>query len=453
MKITINKNKNDLLYNIIDYVSFMCISIGIINLYYHQHIQAGFLLIIYGCIRYLIALRWSKDILNVKGLFILIWCCTLGLGMLRLLGYQRVWSHQFIYLTFTGMLLCMLGIDMGNQLRFLHNKKSAIFSPEEIKLTFNQGKRLYYLVIWATCISIICHIISYLITGIIPLFATSMYAYINVYTKFMVFEVGMLPSAGLAFFCTKKVFLTKLQKIIMYSCICINVLILPILNVNRGVMVAGIMLVAPMVYYFCKNRKRTVLFGTVLCLIAILFISGKRNFSEEYLRGIFLVKTNTIAGKEFELSGMQAFIYGYLTVSHDNFDYNMKILENYSYGGRILAPFNKILRVAKLNELVEHSKLKNITPGLNTHNLMSYLYYDFGKAGIYIGMIIWGFLWGCIESFFKRGGSVISAGVFGGVLICVVLGFFSCWMANFQLWMWWGTLLLFWLIVRRKKYD
>lgn len=139
-------------------------------------------------------------------------------------------------------------------------------------------------------------------------------------------------------------------------------------------------------------------------------------------------------------------VYGYLTVSHDNASLNIMMLESHTLGGFLLEPFNTIIRSELPEMLRARNPLVNISDGLNTHNMFGLLYYDFGLLGVAIIMYIYGLFSGILENLAKDYKSPFILLLFGGVIIVTVMGFFTAWTTQFTLWMWWGTVLIFWIL-------
>lgn len=412
-----------------------------IILYYKWNFIAGILLIICAFFVFVNNARWNKTIIDLSSLFLVSWLSTLGLSMLRLLKYQIPWTIDFFFITYLGIISMVLGLNIGKRIKM----KTLV-----IKRSFRMS---YMVVIIATLISIIMFILSYMQTGIIPLFSNKLTAYHDHYTKFYLIQVGMLPSAGLAFWVAKSFPLKRHQKVLMYFIIIIQLIIFPLLYVNRGVFVIGILFNLPALYYFSKNRKRLIKIGVISFIILILIITTARNYSDDEVDFFFQPKTVTIKDSDFKLSSNMAMIYGYLTISHDNFNYNQKRIASYSYGSRLLQPFEVIIGTDLLKNLRAKNDLQNVSFGLNTHNLMGIIYYDFGLFGIISILFIYGMFFGIIERKFRRNMNPFNALVYGGCIIVTAFSFFTAWTTQFTLWMWWGTTFIFWLIHSKIKIN
>ena len=144
----------------------------------------------------------------------------------------------------------------------------------------------------------------------------------------------------------------------------------------------------------------------------------------------------------FSLSPKMAFLYGYVTVSHDNFNEAVTHSTDYSLGARQLAPFNVILRSNWIEEKAESTPYYQVTPLLNTINLIGDFYYDFGSLGVVLGMLLWAVIFGILQGIYNRIKNIFLLFVLGNTMVPVALCFFSPWMSNFTHWMFWGVALL-----------
>lgn len=146
--------------------------------------------------------------------------------------------------------------------------------------------------------------------------------------------------------------------------------------------------------------------------------------------------------KGFQLSGTAAFIYSYLTVSHDNMNEAIKNNVNYTYGIRQLIPFNVLLRISALTEAIDNSSIYKVRNHLTTVNVIGYAYYDFGLLGVSVLMFIWAMIFGTIQAIFRKDQGVFSMLALGNSMTPVVLCFFATWMSEFSLWLHWGMIFL-----------
>ncbi|WP_027622337.1 O-antigen polymerase [Acetivibrio clariflavus] len=419
------------------FISFMYLISAII--YYYNNIIAGMLLIFTAVFIFVINYKQNKTIADIYLLFWSSWLGTLGLAMLRLLRYQQQWKVEFFLITYIGLMSMIIGTFIGKSFK-LRNK-----------IIKNNFKLSYYTVIFGTAIAILMSILSYLRTGIIPILSDKLTAYHDHYTRFYVIQVGMMPLGGIAYYVLRSFNLKRHQKLIMYLAMFIHLFVFPIIYVARGTFVICIFYVLPILYYYTKNKKRFLRIGVVVFLILLLVITSSRNYSNEQVEFFFQPKEVSILNFNFKLSNNLVMVYSYLTISHDNFNYNIDRIDSFSYGGRMLEPFEVILRTDFFNKLRLDNKLENISFGLNTHNMMGIIYYDFGILGIIAVLFIYGFIFGIIEKTFRYSINPYISLIYGGVLIVVSLGFFTAWTTQFTLWMWWGLSCILWKISPKQR--
>ena len=242
--------------------------------------------------------------------------------------------------------------------------------------------------------------------------------------------------------------------------------------VQRGTFLSAALVLTAVIYFY-GNRKFYVLLSCVAIIFGI-YLGGSylRGYSSEQLIGFFKPKDIIInpdpndkpgsndPGKPsdnlvFRLSPNQAFLYSYLTVSHDNFNSSVKKNDTYSYGALQFAPFNVVLRIEALFDEVDEFKIKSashqVLPHLNTFNLISYAFYDFGVLGIIVFSALWGSVLGLLESFCLKHKGIFATLAIGVTLTPIALSFMNPWMSNFAVWLMWGTLLLMFLPIYLTK--
>ena len=138
-----------------------------------------------------------------------------------------------------------------------------------------------------------------------------------------------------------------------------------------------------------------------------------------------------------------------MTVSHDNFNSAVEKHNAYTYGVLQFTPFNVILRnnyvVEKIEEFDEKLFSYQVLPHLNTFNLISDAFFDFGWLGIMVFSAFWGSALGILERFCLKYKGIFSTMAIGVTLTPIALSFMNPWMSNFSVWLMWGTLILMFL--------
>lgn len=405
----------------------------------------------------------ERSFLNFKAVFSGVWLCTIGLAQLRLLEYQVTWE----FLTWVNLCFAHLSFLFANDLA--HNKFSFFESrynlnkinTKNMKIQYEMKKeRFFWIATFITLMGIVSFIINVIIKGYIPLFlsASNASAYVEFYTRLHIFVVASMVGGGFSYYCIRKCQLSLFKNILLGSYILILVFIIPILLVQRGTFInAALILTA--VIYLLSNRKFWVL---LTCIITMLLVyqlgSSLRGYSDDQLNEIFTPKEVTIGNNDemgksngdihsakYKIPPKVAFFYSYLTVSQDNFNSIVATKKDNSWGIFQLKPFNVILRSEWIEKKLDNTKVQKVLPHLNSANLISYAYNDFGLMGVIIFTSLWSFSFGLVESFYTKYKGVFSSLAYGVCLIPVALCFFDPWMSNFTTWLLWGTVFVMFL--------
>ena len=473
-------------------IGFLCFALEVVINPLQPFFSGAFLVffaaLLYFWVVFLVA---NKNWLDIRAVFTATWMGTIGLAALRLTGYQEQWqSMTWILLGLAYIMFqigASLGIYCGKKWYSGLCKSIERFHIGRLHFALQPG-RLFPTCIIVTCIGLACFIINICIKGFIPCFSSSQFAYMDFYTKFHVFAVATCPISGLCYYCIKTQPLRLWQKLVLYVCILYTVFIFPIMVVSRGVFIVSAVALTVSVFYLGKKRFIVL----VLCLAVIMGVywgcSTLRNYTESQLSYLFepisvditnkptestgTTETTESAGTTettesehsssstdapgetdisitpntgiaLQLSPRMAFLYGYLTVSHDNFNEAVQNNKTFSYGLRQLAPFNVILRSSWLSEKISQGETYLVRPHLNTTNLIGDFYYDFGGWGVAFCMLLWALLFGINQSAYEVRNNPFVMLFLGNTMVPIALCFFSVWLSIFNHWLLWGSVLLF----------
>lgn len=429
----------------------------------------------------------DRNWMDIRALFSLVWLGTLSLASLRLNDYQKEWETLSWLLSAAGYLFFELGATLG----IFYGKKIAdriksAFSGFKLgKLTFRVNEdRYFYICISVAVVGLICFVINVLIKGFVPAFSNDIFAYINFYTKFHIFSVASTMVSGLCYYSIKRHNLSIWKKTILWLIIFYDIILFPILVVSRGVFVVTALTFTTVFFYLNRRRLLPLLFCLAVIASVYFFTSSLRSLTDDYLAVVFTpskieigkqqdekdppetLTVETVTEEEnssdkqntndppandpsattFQLSPKAAFLYGYLTVSHDNFNEAVLHSKTCTWGLRQLQPFNTILRLNFISELLEDAEYYIITPHLNTTNFFGVFYYDFHALGVVLCAFIWAIAFGMIQSFVFSLKGAFSLLTLGNAMAPIVLSFFSSWIDSFTQWMFWGTILIFFLL-------
>lgn len=407
----------------------------------------------------------DRNWLDIRAVFTGVWICTIGLAALRLTDYQEPWQNTTWYLVALAYAAFHIGsafgIFCGPKLYDRLCRKLGAFKLGRLKLQLHES-RLFWICVITTLIGLACFCINVMIKGFIPCFSKDSSAYVSFYTKFHVFSVAATGAAGLCYYTLSTQKLSTFRKIILGLCAVYLVIVFPVLVLSRGTFVVAALSLTVSMFYLHK-RKFLVL---LLCLASIVSIyaimSDMRGYSDAQLDSFFEPSDIVIitppdqpetpepdtqappAVEEvsFSLPPKVAFVYTYLTVSHDNFNEAVENATAFSYGTKQLAPFNVILRIPWINKNNDRIPIYLVRQHLNTANLITDFYYDFGGWGVGLFMLLWAFLFGIMQSAYTHGKGPFALLVLGNTMTPVAYCFFSSWLSTFSHWMLWGVALL-----------
>lgn len=414
------------------------------------------------------ATRGEKNFFGAKAVFSAAWLITIGAAQLRLLQYQNLWEVTTWINVAVAHLVFLIANDLAVKSFPSWEKRFSLKKIKDSKLPFYfemKKERLFWVTLITALLGLASFTTNVYIKGYIPFFVISKYpsAYVDFYTRLHIFTVASTLSGSLAFFCLKKLNLSRIKKVFMVLVIAIMVFVLPILMVQRGTFTTAALILAFTVYIL-SNRKFHV---ALLCIMIIfgVYILGStlRGYSDAHLSELFKPKeivwgTGNNSGFEdpeigdgeitakFEIPSKVAFLYSYLTVSHDNFNLLVKENDSFSLGLMQVVPFNVVLRSNILAEMIDTAEKDlsqyRVLNHLNTHNLIAFAYYDFGLIGVILLPFLWSFAFGLIEQFNKKYLGAFGIMTYGVVMTPIMLCFFYPWLSFFSTWLLWGTTFL-----------
>ena len=411
---------------------------------------------------------------DIRALFSAIWLFTIGLACLRLTDYQRPWEKATWLLVAASYAMFYLGATFGMEFgKKCYDKCKSGISIKKISFRL-QGQRLFWICFGVTIFCMACFAANIALRGYIPYFSRTGDTYVGFYSKFYIFCTAGTGISGLSYYTLKTQKLATWQKIFLWFSILYSTFLYPMLVVSRGMFLTAALSLTTVVFYL--NKRRFLLLVLSIAVIGAFYMEGTkaRGYSEDQLNAFF--EPSVIAPEKgettdpstptetpeetpnanpgFQLSGSAAFIYSYLTVSHDNFNEAVRTVDTYTYGLRQLLPFNVILRIDAIDATVEEVGHNFVRPHLNTTNLVGEAYYDFGAIGVIALMLLWATAFGMIQSIALASDGPFGLMALGNTITPVALCFFESWMSIFSHWMHWGfVLILFLLATATKNYK
>lgn len=430
-----------------------------------NHYVTGFLLIIIGIALYfcLVFSVADKNWLDMRAVFHATWISTIGLAAFRLTNYQEKWQVKTWICLALAYLMFQIGSHFGIALgEPLYNQIKTRFQNLKVcKIGFKtKENRYFWICVITTLIGLICFSINVAIRGYIPCFSNDMNAYLDFYTKFHIFSVASTGVSGFCYYCIATQKLNKVKKVILVLCILYATFLFPTMVVSRGVFLASALSLTVTAFYIHK-KKFLILVGCLAIIASVYYgTSLLRNYTDDQLEFFFEPSeidldfedpsndefedsTDDGTNKTFSLHPKIAFIYSYLTVSHDNFNEAVQNASEYTYGIRQFEPFNTIFRINWVKEQLEEAEYYLVRPHLNTVNLIGLFYYDFHEWGVAIFMLLWSFVFGILQKIAELSKTPFVLLALGNAMVPVTLCFFAAWMSVFSQWMLWGVVLIF----------
>lgn len=154
--------------------------------------------------------------------------------------------------------------------------------------------------------------------------------------------------------------------------------------------------------------------------------------------------------RTFRLPPQAAFLYSYLTVSHDNFNSAVEKNTTFTWGIWQIEPFNVLIRSDWVELKLEAAELNSqghrVMYHLNTFNLVSKAFYDFGIIGVIFFISLWSYAFGLVEEFNKKYEGIFSTLAYGVIMTPVALCFMNPWLSIFSVWLMWGTILIMFVV-------
>lgn len=462
---------------------FLALLSGILLGAEHNFLLAALLVVSAVCIYLLqVAFVADRNWLDFRPVFSGVWLGTIGLAALRLAEYQKVWLSKTWFLLALAYLVMQLGVTLGLRLApaFCDKVMSGAKKLKVGKLWLKMHpNRLFGICVVTTLIGAACFGINIAIKGFVPAFSDIPNAYMYFYTKFHVFAVAAVAVAPLCYYCIATQPLNWVKKVILGLCIFYLVFAFPILAVSRGVFVVAALGLSVCVFYLHGKKLWVFILCVALIGAGYLFASELRNYTDDQLNAFFQPAQIQLPGvtqatdpttestdpsvttgatgestsvpdpqlqkepvRTFVLPPKAAFVYGYVTVSHDNFNEAVMHTTKHSMGARQLVPFNVILRSSWVDQKIASVPFRQVTPLLNTINLIGDFFYDFGAWGVGLCMLLWAVIFGIVQGFYERSKNIFALFILGNTMVPVAMCFFSTWMSNFTHWMLWGVVLI-----------
>ena len=430
---------------------------------------ASAVLIISGLFNYMLSVKKFCTMFDVRGVFAAVWLCSIGLSCLRFNEYQLPWSS----VTWVCLIAAYIAFELGFffELNDSENvsekgKKSLKFAKWQVTRVSIGEKALFtWLSIFFAGL-MICLGIEAAVCGFIPIFSSSMDAYVN----FMVFPFHYFTVSAPLFFPISYYYLKKFRPsgikktlMILFNVAC---LLVPFLIVSRQLYVLSI-IVDMFIIGLMEHRKE----ASVLCLAIFLFVFGWftigkfRNQSNEYVEQVFTEiqyadadylqkKTTSMTeqGKgyasncDIELPDSVFPVYMYVAFNFDNFNYLVDNIEEFSNGRQAMMPLLVYTRLSDSILKAADSRGYVLLATFNTYPFICSYYRDFGITGVALGALLTGVFcaWVMKKS---RNGDIVWRTVEALTKYSVLFCFFGNFFLNVTMWFYVFLLIFIWHIM------
>ena len=402
-------------YIIIEIVAFMLSAICS-SLEYNT--AASTVLILAGLFIFYSLSRFTKNFLNSRGLFLLVWNVTIGLSCLKLHPSQGTWEVGTWTCFMLAALFFLFGYDCGISLK---GKKTRVIVSKVSKITM----------FTTLCgIIILVFIVEVYFSGGVPLFSSSMSSYATFglpYLHYITVTSATIPAIGVALFNNQDITKSTKRVVIFFSLICA---LIPFALVSRQLILQMVIVFGVSYFKIHGLRKIKIKYvvGAGIALVVVwMFATGKRNQSDAYL-SYALNLNSPVNARLYQL-------YLYITYNYDIFNDNLNTAAFSTLGFKSLNPLWTLIGVKNLwpESIVNFDHIKSIRV-FTTARLVFTPYCDFGILGIVVYCFIVGFYVQRVEhkaNFYSDRVYVVKKSI---VDYCLVMSFFTCFFSNTMIW-------------------
>ena len=204
-------------------------------------------------------------------------------------------------------------------------------------------------------------------------------------------------------------------------------ILIPILIVSRHLLLMTFVLGTIVAITLNKKyEKYMIILIALVGIVGWFGISSLRKQDDVYLKGAMCIQDDSI----LSIKNMQ--IYMYVSCNYDNFNANVGKIEKLSLGTKSLFPIFALTGLKFIIPNIADENLIRFVDVYNTYPIIMQPYQDFGEIGIYIYMMVIGYLCGLVENIEKN--------KFSNILIdsifkyCLIFSFFTNGFATPAIW-------------------
>ncbi len=379
----------------------------------------------------------TKNYLNSRGIYLLLWLTSIGLACMKLHPMQVQWKNQ----TWICLWLSTCLFIIGYSFTFTNNIPSFII--KDIRMSsFNS-------ILIISCVILMVFLFEVAVFGGIPMFSHDMSAYHSFALPFLHYiTVSCVLIAPMTII---HLYTNRSSKIEKYILLLDNIIMfmIPLLIVSRQLLLMGLIFIFFTFLELHDTSKipiRYLLYFVTAMVVAWIFLTKARHQSDEYIRYVFKL--------DDKMSVPLYRVYMYIAFNFDNFNDIVGRIEGYSY---FLYSLNPLLTftgtkgiVTKMSDIVLPERF---LPVYTTYPYIIAPYKDLGVIGVVIYSIAIGYFTGIIEMRnirIKTSKTILSHTVLN---YCLIFSFFTSFLSNTSIWGYFIVIFLFSSLAGEKPVD
>lgn len=427
---------------------------------------AGLVLILEALLLYLVNLRRTGNLVDLRGLFSLSWVGGEGIACLQLSRLQRDWEIVTWVCFFLAYFFFLAGYDFycerekkkagthkafqaGRDALFQNTDGMESMGLNKTKESMEQeiqARKVLICIILLGAGSLACFLLEAVVLGFIPLFSPEPHAYSYFHISgvhYFTVSCILIPALSVLYVSLKGRW--SLFRIAVLAVGNVLAAAIPILCVSRFQLLFAVGFAA--VVYLMVYRHVTwkmIVTAVVIMIPVYVLLTVARRHNITYLNGIF----------EMKYSKMPIFItqpYIYVANNYENFNCMVRQLPGFAMGFRMLFPVFALTGLKFVFPQVTAFPLYTTKEELTTVTLFYDAYYDFGIAGIILLAAVLGLAAAWLSQWVKKSTNPVVYLFYGQIAIYLGLSFFTTWFSNPTTWFWLALTLAMYLFIGYER--
>lgn len=389
-----------------------------------QYALSGFILVLVAIYLYIREYRYSKSLVNLRGIFSLAFVGGEGLSAMKLSYLAKPWSD----ITWICLFLAFSGFYTAFEMMIKY--RGNPYENMERILEKSNENRLYACIMILALVSVTAFNIEAVVLGFIPFFERGVphaYSYFHISgVHYFTVSCILVPSLSI-------IYLNEEERpggvrLILLCLANVVAMLIPILCVSRFQFMFAVLMAFVTWFILKRERIRPAYFIAVIAVIVpvYLLLSIARSHNVEYLNSIFEMKYN------LPIYISQPYIY--VANNYDNLDTLIKELPRHSLGLKGLFPVWALTGIKFVYpRIVDFPIFVNKTE-LTTVTLFYDAFYDFGIIGVAFFSAILGIISCFFEKWIRSTRHAVFYIIYAQVFIYLALSFFTTWFSNPTTW-------------------